>query len=165
MQLYSALPLVRARQIAADTAALAGIVVSVLVGIAVAALIRPLGDLGRSMEESGTRLSGSMTDAADALGRLPLVGDAARGPFEDASGIGSGLVQAGRDQQSLVGTIALVLGLLVALCRSRSSCGTGCCDASPSCGARPSPARSPRRPAAPSCSRCGPSRPGSPRRS
>ncbi|WP_394815529.1 hypothetical protein, partial [Clavibacter michiganensis] len=115
MQLYSALPLVRARQIAADTAALAGIVVSVLVGIAVAALIRPLGDLGRSMEESGTRLSGSMTDAADALGRLPLVGDAARGPFEDASGIGSGLVQAGRDQQSLVGTIALVLGLLVAL--------------------------------------------------
>ena len=115
MQLFSALPLVRARQIAADTAALAGIVVSVLVGIAVAALIRPLGDLGRSMEESGTRLSGSMTDAADALGRLPLVGDAARGPFEDASGIGSGLVQAGRDQQSLVGTIALVLGLLVAL--------------------------------------------------
>ncbi|RII98335.1 hypothetical protein DZF93_19725, partial [Clavibacter michiganensis subsp. insidiosus] len=91
MQLYSALPLVRARQIAADTAALAGIVVSVLVGIAVAALIRPLGDLGRSMERSGTQLSGSMTDAADALGRLPLVGDAARGPFEDASGIGSGL--------------------------------------------------------------------------
>ncbi len=43
------------------------------------------------------------------------MGDAARGPFEDASGIGSGLVQAGRDQQSLVGTIALVLGLLVAL--------------------------------------------------
>ncbi len=55
MQLYSALPLVRARQIAADTAALAGIVVSVLVGIAVAALIRPLGDLGRSMEEVRAR--------------------------------------------------------------------------------------------------------------
>ncbi|MBT1636581.1 hypothetical protein [Clavibacter michiganensis] len=115
MQLYSALPLVRARQIAADTAALAGIVVSVLLGIAVAALIRPLGDLGRSMEQAGTRLGTAMSDAADSLGGLPLVGDAARGPFEDASGIGAGLEQAGRDQQSLVGTVALLLGLLVAL--------------------------------------------------
>ncbi|BDZ45561.1 hypothetical protein [Naasia aerilata] len=115
MQLYSASPLVRSRQVLSDVAAIAAIVLSIVLGAAVGAAVGALAALGRGVEEAGERLQGSMTDAAKALGGLPLVGDAASAPFRDASKVGASLIASGQDQQRLFETLGVVIGLLVAL--------------------------------------------------
>jgi hypothetical protein len=115
MQIYSAYPRARARQLAADATALVSIAVSILVGCTVGALVGSTAALGRGLEGAGDGLAGTMADASDALDGIPLLGGAAASPFAQASGAGAALAQAGRDQQALINGISLALGLLIAL--------------------------------------------------
>ncbi|AZZ49944.1 hypothetical protein C5E02_12420 [Rathayibacter rathayi] len=113
MQIYADLPAVRARQIVADALALGVAVVAIAAGIAVGSLIAGLAEIGRRLESAGSGFGSTMSDAGATLGGIPLVGDAVRAPFDEASGAGSVLAAAGRDQQQLAGTLAVVAGLAV----------------------------------------------------
>jgi hypothetical protein len=115
MQLYSAAPFVRTRQIVADLVALTVIVVATTLGIAVGGAIVALGEFGRAVEEAGEGLQRSMSDAASTLGGLPLVGETAAAPFEQASDVGASLAASGQDQQRFTTTLGVVVGLIVAL--------------------------------------------------
>ena len=115
VQLYSASPLVRTRQLIADAVALTSIVVAAVLGIGIGSAISALGSFGRSVEQAGEGLRRSMSDAASTLGGLPVVGDAAAAPFEDASGVGASLAASGQDQQRLMTTLGVTVGLIVAL--------------------------------------------------
>jgi hypothetical protein len=115
MQLYSASPLVRSRQLLGDAVALAGILASAVLGSTVGLAIAGLARFGRSVEEAGTGLQRSMSDAASTLAGVPLLGSAVSAPFRDASGVGASLVASGQDQQRMVTTLAVVAGFVVAL--------------------------------------------------
>jgi len=113
MQIYSASSAVRARQVAGDVVAVALVVVFVALGLAVAAFVGGLAELGRQIEEAGAGFQGTMDDASRVLGGIPLLGGPASAPFDGASGAGQALVDAGRRQQDDVGRAAVVAGLLV----------------------------------------------------
>lgn len=115
MQIYSEVPAARARQVLGDVVAVAVVVLAVVAGVAVAGAISALAEVGRTVERAGAGLEGTLADAAEALDGLPLVGGSASAPFTSASGAGATLVDAGRQQQELVGQLALVAGLAVAL--------------------------------------------------
>lgn len=113
MQLYSAYPLARSRQIAADLLGVAVIVIAVLLGTGLAATIATFAEFGRQVEDAGTGLQDSMAGAADTLGGVPLLGEAVAAPFISASEVGTSLADSGREQQRLVDGVALGAGLLV----------------------------------------------------
>ncbi|PPG91397.1 hypothetical protein GTU71_11815 [Rathayibacter sp. VKM Ac-2762] len=113
MQIYADLPAVRARQILADALALGVAVVAIAAGIAVGSLIAGLAEIGRRLESAGSGFGSTMSDAGTTLGGIPLLGDAVRAPFDEASGAGSVLAAAGRDQQQLASALAVVAGLAV----------------------------------------------------
>lgn len=113
MQIYADLPAVRARQITADALAIAVAVIAIAAGVAVGGLIAGLADIGRRLESAGSGFGSTMSDAGTTLGGIPLFGDAVRAPFDEASGAGSVLAAAGRDQQQLAGALAIVAGLAV----------------------------------------------------
>ncbi|AZZ53315.1 hypothetical protein [Rathayibacter festucae] len=113
MQIYADLPAVRARQIAADALALAVAVIAIAAGIAVGSLIAGLAEIGRRLESAGSGFGSTMSDAGSTLGGIPLLGDAVRAPFDEASGAGAVLAAAGRDQQQLASALAIVAGLAI----------------------------------------------------
>lgn len=115
MQIYAASPARRSRQIAGDVAALIGIGLSVAIGVLVASLIRALAAVGRAVEGAGSSFHDRLSTAAEALARLPLVGDAASRPLSSAGGAGTALADAGRQQEQLIGHLALAVGLILAI--------------------------------------------------
>ncbi|WBU38684.1 hypothetical protein [Homoserinibacter sp. YIM 151385] len=115
MKLYAEIPARRAAQIAADVVALLAIGLAVWLGVAVHGLVVALADLGRQLEEAGSGFRGTMTEIGDALGGVPLIGGGIRAPFDAASGAGSTLADAGRTQQEVVETAAVLLGIGIAV--------------------------------------------------
>ncbi len=115
MVLYSDYPTARARQIIADVIALALAAVVIAVAVSVAATIRTLAAFGRDLEAAGLDVQAGLTEAADALGGVPLIGAGIRGPLDLASGAGSSIAEAGRAQQAFVELVATTAGWLVAL--------------------------------------------------
>lgn len=115
MQIYSAAPAARTRQLAGDVVALVGIGVFIVLGVAIAGIIGALADVGKTVENAGSRLRSTLGDAAETLGGVPLVGKSASAPLERASQVGSTFVDAGQRQQELIGHLSLVAGLVVAL--------------------------------------------------
>ena len=115
MNLYSDFASQRTRQLLADVVAVGVLAVSVFLGATVYTAILAFQALGAGLQSAGSGFESTMTDAADTLGDVPLIGDGVRAPFDQASGAGAALASAGADQQALVGQLAIVLGLLVAL--------------------------------------------------
>ncbi len=115
MKLYSDYPARRTAQISADVIALAFVALFVWIGTLVYAAIAVLAVFGRSIEDAGNGFEETMADAGDALGGVPLIGGGIRQPFDAASGAGTVLADAGRAQQDLVMTSALIIGIVVAL--------------------------------------------------
>jgi hypothetical protein len=115
MQIYSAAPAARTRQIAGDVVAVVGIVLFVVLGVVVAGVIEALADVGRTVENAGSRLRSTLGDAAETLGGVPLVGKSASAPLQQASQVGDTFVDAGQRQQELIGHLSLAAGLVVSL--------------------------------------------------
>jgi hypothetical protein len=67
------------------------------------------------MESTGSDFQGSLSDAGDRLGGVPLIGGGIRSPFDAAAEAGQSLAAAGVQQQSAVHTAATVAGLIVTL--------------------------------------------------
>jgi hypothetical protein len=114
MQLYAETPVRRTAQISADVLLLVWILAWAWAGSVVHDATLELAGPGRQLTESATGLSGAMQDAGGALDDLPIVGDEARAPFDEASGAADRLAEAGREQVRSVERLALWLGLAVA---------------------------------------------------
>lgn len=87
MSLYSDYPAVRTRQIIADGVGLVLVIVVVSVAAAVTATIRALGAFGRDLEQAGLDFEAGLSDAAETLGDVPLIGDGIRGPFDRSKSV------------------------------------------------------------------------------
>lgn len=115
MALYSDYPAARARQIIADVVGVLSVVVIISVALAITAAIRTLASFGRDLEQAGAGFEQGLSDAADTLGDVPLIGGGIRGPFDVVAGAGGAVAQAGRGQQALVEQLAVSLGWASAL--------------------------------------------------
>lgn len=115
MVLYSDYPAARTRQIIADVVAVVVAVLVITVAVTVAAAIRALGGFGRDLEAAGLDFQSGLTDAAETLGGIPLIGGGIRGPFDLAADAGASVAEAGRQQQAFVELVATTTGWLIAL--------------------------------------------------
>jgi hypothetical protein len=70
---------------------------------------------GEALERAGTSFSGSLDDAGNKVGGLPVVGDDVAGALRRAGGAGDSLAAAGRSQQDAVHQLALFVPGLVLL--------------------------------------------------
>ncbi|MBO3089793.1 hypothetical protein [Cellulomonas dongxiuzhuiae] len=114
MTLYAQTPWRRSRQIVGDLFVVAWVVLWVRLGLWVHEVVGRLGAPGRTLEDAGSSLSESLASAGDAVGRVPLVGDDARGPFTAAGGAADSIARAGVEVQQGASQLALLLGLLIA---------------------------------------------------
>ncbi|MFF5171668.1 hypothetical protein ACFY3U_03415 [Micromonospora sp. NPDC000089] len=76
-------------------------------------LVEKLAVPGQKLEGAGSGLADNLADAGGKVGRVPLVGDELTSPFTKAAEAARGMAEAGRDQQELVGQLALALSLAV----------------------------------------------------
>jgi len=115
MQLYSDYPSQRIRQIVADAIALLVVIVSVSSGLAIAAAIRTFAQLGKDLESAGGSFRTGLGDAAEQLGAVPLIGEGIRAPLDAAADAGGVVIDAGREQQELIESIAQTAGVVAVL--------------------------------------------------
>jgi len=76
-------------------------------------MVLKLGVPGEKLQSSGTSLADNLADAGGKVGRVPLVGDQLTKPFAGAADAARSLADAGRQQQEIVGDIALIMALVV----------------------------------------------------
>jgi len=76
-------------------------------------IVLKLGVPGEKLQSSGTSLADNLADAGGKVGRVPLVGDQLTKPFNGAADAARSLADAGRQQQEIVGNVALVMALVV----------------------------------------------------
>jgi hypothetical protein len=115
MKLYSDFAGHRIIQVLADLVALAVIVLAIWAAVVVHAAIVVLAGIGKNLEDAGSGLRKTMTDAGNTLGGVPLIGHGIRTPFDAASDAGKQLAQAGQTQQDIVNTSATVIAVAVAV--------------------------------------------------
>lgn len=115
MKLYAEVPYWRRRQIVRDVAVVAWIAGWIWVGVKVNEVVNRLGRPGRSLQGAGDRVGDSLEAVAEQAHRIPIVGGAIEEPFKSAASAGRFLEQAGRTQADVVASVALWLGVLLAL--------------------------------------------------
>lgn len=75
-------------------------------------LVQRLALPGQKLESAGGGLADNLADAGGKVGRVPVVGDELTTPFDRAATAARSVAEAGRDQQDMVGDLALALSLL-----------------------------------------------------
>ncbi|GAA3773084.1 hypothetical protein GCM10022225_70740 [Plantactinospora mayteni] len=100
-----------ARQLLADLLVVAWIYLWIRAAIWMHDLVQKLAVPGQKLEGAGGGLADNLADASGKVGRVPVVGDDLTSPFEKAAGAARAMAEAGRDQQELVGELALALSL------------------------------------------------------
>lgn len=122
MKIYSDFPVQRTLQIMADVAAIIAIALGIWLGSVVSSTIAVLASVGRQLQDAGAGFKNAMTDAGDALGAVPFVGETVRVPFDAASDTGGVLVDAGHTTQTFIMTTATVVGIVVAVVIAATVC-------------------------------------------
>ncbi|SDH45213.1 hypothetical protein SAMN04488693_101280 [Arthrobacter subterraneus] len=115
VQIYSSSPFQRTWQVLIDLFAIAAIAVAWFFSRATFDAISNLAVFGRGMEDAGSQFQSTMTDAAEGIGGVPLIGDQASAPFLSAAEAGGILITAGQDQQDSVAQAAAVIGWAILL--------------------------------------------------
>ncbi|MFW3168979.1 hypothetical protein [Geodermatophilus sp. CPCC 206100] len=113
MRPYAHHPALRARQVAADVGVAAWVVLWVLLARVVHGAVLVLAEPGRAVEDLGSSVAGSMSSAAEAAGRVPVVGDELAAPLESLGGAGRSVGGAGQAAQDAAGTLAGVLAAVL----------------------------------------------------
>jgi hypothetical protein len=109
VKLYANRPRRATAQLLGDLAALVWTVLWVRAGFAVHDTVLALAAPGRKLEDAGGALERGLRSAGEKASGVPVVGDELRTPFDAAAGAGRSLAEAGRDQQALMGDLALLL--------------------------------------------------------
>jgi hypothetical protein len=101
------------RQLLTDIAVVIWVYAWIRAGLWVHGLVLELGAPGRKLQDSGTGIADNLADAGAKVGRVPLVGDELTDPFTRAAQAARSLADAGREQQEIVGNLALALSALL----------------------------------------------------
>lgn len=115
MKLYAELPRHTVRQITGDAFILGWIASWVWIGRFIYSLVEKLATPGRLIEGAGSDLAENAGGVDDRVSDIPVIGKFLKEPFESLERVGQTLQQAGQDQQSAVNTLAVWLGVLLAL--------------------------------------------------
>lgn len=115
MKIYAETPGFRSRQVLADIALVVWVFLWVRIGFRVKELVDALGAPGRTIEDAGSGFAETLLSAAREVGEVPVVGEALQAPLEAAADAGRVLQRAGASQQDVVHSLALWLGVLLAL--------------------------------------------------
>jgi len=115
MRPYAEVPSVRVRQVLTDALVALWVFVWVRIGQRIFELVDRLQAPGRSLEGAGDALSERASDLGDDVGGLPVIGRALRAPFRAIGDGGALLQEAGLAQQAAVHTLALWLGVSIAV--------------------------------------------------
>lgn len=115
MKLYAETKRQRSLQITVDAAVALWIVLWIRLGTWIHELVNRLAEAGKSVEGAGSAFTSAMESAGGRLGDVPGLGDTLRNPFDAAAGAGRTLQSAGVGQQEAVHTLALWLGILIAV--------------------------------------------------
>ena len=102
------------RQLLADVLVVGWVIAWVWVGHAVHDTTMELAAPGHQTVESATAMAGSLTDAGDTLGGVPVVGDGVSAPFDQASSAADRLADAGRAEIRAIERLAFWLGISIA---------------------------------------------------
>jgi hypothetical protein len=109
MRLYSDRRAQLYRQFAGDACAILWTVLAVRVALWVYRHIDDLRGGGDSFAHSATGLRDSLASAADKADRVPVAGDALRGPFDSAADAAEGMARAGERASDAIHITAIVL--------------------------------------------------------
>lgn len=101
-----------ARQLLTDLIVVAWVYLSIRAAMWLHDLVQKLAVPGRKLEDAGGGLADNLADAGGKVGRVPVVGDELTAPFEKAATAARAMAEAGRDQQEVVGDLALALSLV-----------------------------------------------------
>ena len=116
LTLYPDLPGQRRSQIVRDVLVVLLIAFFVWCGVKVHDLVAALAVLGEGVREAGNTVEDGFTGVADAVGGIPLVGDALAGAFTAAGdGTGGNLADLGQSGVDAVYLLARTLGILTAV--------------------------------------------------
>ena len=115
MKLYADRLPVAIRQLLTDLFVVLWVYLWIRAGIWAHDMVLKLGVPGEKLQGAGTGIADNLAEAGGKVGRVPLVGDELTAPFTKAAEAARSLADAGREQQDLVGDLALALslGLLV----------------------------------------------------
>lgn len=100
------------RQLLTDLLVVAWVYLWIRVAMWLYDLVQKLAVPGQKLENAGGGLADNLADAGGKVGRVPVVGDELTQPFERAAAAARSVAEAGRDQQELIGDLALALSLL-----------------------------------------------------
>lgn len=115
MKLYADLPARRTLQVVADLVLLAWLVLWAVLGNAVHDSTLRLAEPGHRVTAASTDLADRLRESGEAVGDLPVVGDTAARPLDEASDAAGELADAGRSQVRAAERLAIWLGWSVAL--------------------------------------------------
>jgi hypothetical protein len=101
------------RQLLTDIAVVIWVYAWIRAGLWLHDLVLRLAAPGRKLEDSGTGIADNLADAGGRVGRVPLVGDELTAPFTRAAEAARSLADAGRQEQEIIGDLALALPLLL----------------------------------------------------
>jgi hypothetical protein len=101
------------RQLLTDILVVIWVYAWIRAGIWIHDTVLKLGVPGQKLEGAGTGLADNLADAGGKVGRVPLVGDELTAPFTRAAEAARSMADAGREQQEIVGDLALTVALLV----------------------------------------------------
>ncbi|SCE97325.1 hypothetical protein GA0074696_1981 [Micromonospora purpureochromogenes] len=101
------------RQLLTDLLVVVWVYAAIRFALWVHDLVQKLAVPGQKLEGAGGGLADNLAEAGGKVGRVPLVGDELTAPFERAAEAARAVADAGRDQQELVGQLALALAIAV----------------------------------------------------
>lgn len=113
MKLYADRLPVAIRQLLTDIAVVVWVYAWIRAGMWVHDLVLRLSVPGQKLEGAGSGMADNLADAGGKVGRVPLVGDELTEPFTRAADAARSLADAGREQQEIVGNLALLLAVLL----------------------------------------------------
>ena len=111
MKLYADRLPTAIRQLLTDLLVVIWVYLWVRAALWVHAMVLKLGVPGQKLQSAGTGIADNLADAGGKVGRVPLVGDQLVKPFNGAADAARALADAGRQQQQIVETVALILAL------------------------------------------------------
>jgi hypothetical protein len=115
MKLYAEMPRYRSRQVLQDVLVALWIIVWIRLGMWIDTLVNRLSSPGESLERGGGGLASNLSSIGRDISGVPIVGQTLQGPFDAAARAGEAVAQAGAQQQEVVHTLAVWLGVLIAL--------------------------------------------------
>ncbi|GIF16168.1 hypothetical protein [Actinoplanes teichomyceticus] len=112
MKLYADRAPTAVRQVVTDVLVVVWVYLWIRVAIWIHDVVEKLAVPGQKLQDAGSGIAGNLADAGGKVGRVPVVGDDLTRPFAGAADAARSLAEAGRQQQELVGKLALILPLI-----------------------------------------------------